>query len=54
MSETVLLNPGYLFDIITKYVYVSLIPMPVDDAWCRSKLTWSDVVSEAAPDGGDS
>jgi hypothetical protein len=34
--------------------YVSLIPMPVDAVWCRSKLTWSDFVSEAASDGGDS
>jgi hypothetical protein len=54
MFETVLLKPGYLFDIITKHVYVSLIPMLVDDAWCRSKLTWSDVVSDAASDVGDS
>ena len=54
MSGTVLTNSSHLFDITTKEVYVSSIPMPVDAVWCRSKLTWSDFVSDAASDGGDS
>jgi hypothetical protein len=54
MFEIGLLDSDYLFDIPTKYVYVSLIPMPIDAVWCRSKFPWSDIALETASDGGDS